>query len=91
LNVTLTNEAWAFWRTNLADGVYSVPGFLIRAGSAEQARALGYQWEAFLAWRADAHLSLNATIAHFWAGAFFDTSTPGRDITYTAAWAGYKF
>lgn len=33
----------------------------------------------------------NATIAHFWAGAFFDTSAPGRDITYSTAWAAYKF
>jgi hypothetical protein len=71
--------------------VYAVPGVLLRPGAADQGRYLGTQLEGFATWQIDHHLSLNATFARFWAGDFFRTSSPGRDITYAAGWATYKF
>jgi hypothetical protein len=91
LRFSASIEYWAFWRESLADGVYSVPGTLIRPGSTSEGRYLGDQVEGYVTWQADRHLSLNTTLAHFWTGSFFETSTPGRDITYGAAWATYKF
>jgi hypothetical protein len=90
-SVTLTNEFWAFWRESLEDGVYNVPGLLVRPGTARQGRYLGWQYEAFVSWAATRHLSVNATVAYFGTGTFFETSTPGKDITYVAGWAAYKF
>jgi hypothetical protein len=89
-SITLTGEVWAFWRQSVHDGVYAVPGVLLRPGNADQARYLGTQFEVFAAWQVDRHLSLNATFARFWAGDFFRTSAPGHDITYAAGWATYK-
>jgi hypothetical protein len=84
-------EYWAFWRESLADGVYGVPGTLLRAGNSAEGRYLGDQVEGYLTWQADRHLSLNATLAYFAVGSFFQTSMPGKDITYGAGWATYKF
>ncbi|AKU97963.1 hypothetical protein AKJ09_04627 [Labilithrix luteola] len=42
---SLSGEVWAFWRTSLDDGVYNVPGTLLRKGSANQGRYLGTQVE----------------------------------------------
>jgi Alginate export len=89
--VSFTGSFWAFFRQSLGDGIYNVPGFLLRSGSGNDARYLGSQFEGFLSWAADRHLSINATFAQFWVGDFFNTSKPGRDITYGAAWATYKF
>jgi hypothetical protein len=90
-SVTLTNEFWAFWRESLEDGVYNVPGFLVRPGNAQQGRYLGWQYETFVSWAASRHLTVNATVAYFGTGSFFDSSAPGKDITYAAGWAAYKF
>ena len=90
-SVTVTNEFWAFWRESVEDGVYSVPGFLLRPGNAQQGRYLGWQYEAFVSWAATRHLTLNATVAYFGTGTFFDSSAPDKDITYVAGWAAYKF
>jgi Alginate export len=84
-------EAWAFWRESLDDGVYSVPGTFLRPGSPSQGRYLGTQVEGFVTWQADRHLTLNTTLAYFAVGPFFETSPPGKNITYGATWVTYKF
>jgi|HubBroStandDraft_1064217.scaffolds.fasta_scaffold04228_5 alginate export protein len=91
LRLSASVEYWAFWRESLADGVYNVPGNLLRPGNASEGSFLGSQVEGFLTWQADRHLSLNATLAYFATGSFFDTSAPSRNITYGASWATYKF
>lgn len=90
-SVSLSAEYWGFWRESLADGVYNVPGYLLRPGNGNPARYLGSQLEAYLTWQIDRHLSLNGTAAYFWAGPFFLQSPPGYNITYGAFWATYKF
>lgn len=87
----LSAEVWGFWRTSRADGVYGVPGVLIRPGSPADARFLGTQTQTFLTWVLDTHLSLNGTLGVFWTGAFFRTNLPGRNLGYAALWATYKF
>jgi len=90
-SVTLTNEFWAFWRESVEDGVYNVPGFLVRPGNAQQGRYLGWQYETFVSWVATRHLTMNVTLAHFGTGTFFESSVPAKDITYAAGWGAYKF
>jgi Alginate export len=90
-NVSASAEYWAFWRESLADGVYNVPGYLLRPGDGNPGRFLGTQLEGYLTWQINRHFSLNGTVAYFWAGTFFLQSPPGYDITYGAMWATYKF
>lgn len=75
----------------MGDGVYNVPGILVRPGNAQQGRYLGWQYETFVTWAATRHLTLNATVAHFGTGTFFESSAPAKDITYSAGWVAYKF
>jgi hypothetical protein len=93
--VTLSAEYWAFWRESLEDGIYNVPGYLVRPGAGNDQRYVGCQLEGYLTWTIDRyfsrHLSLNGTLAYFWAGDFFRESLPGKNITYVAGWATYKF
>jgi hypothetical protein len=88
--VTVQGEFWAFFRESLNDGVYNVPGVLLRPGSASSARYLGSQVETWVSWQASRHLSVHATFGYFWAGEFFLTSLPGENVTYLAAWMLYK-
>jgi hypothetical protein len=89
--VTFRAEFWLFWRETANDGIYSVPGFLLRPGAGNPARYVGAEVEPYLTWDLDRHFSLNGTAAYFWAGDFFAVSQPGRDVTYGAAWASYRF
>ena len=90
-SVTVRAEFMAFWRESLNDGVYNVPGFLLRKGDGNPGRYVGAQVEPYVTWQVDRHLSLNVTATQFWTGDFFAQSQPGRDVTYAAAWASYKF
>jgi Alginate export len=90
-DISFSVETWAFWRESTNDGLYNVPGFLLRPGFGNPESYLGTQVEGYASWKANRHLSFNATVAEFWTGAFFAQSQPGRDITYAALWADYKF
>jgi hypothetical protein len=89
-SVTLLAEVWGFFRYSLSDGVYSVPGSLLRAGATNPERYLGTQLETWVTWQASRHLSTSGTFGHYWTGGFFAASTPGEDITYAAVWLTYK-
>jgi len=90
-SVSVIVESWVFFRESLGDGVYNVPGYLLRRGAGNPARYLGAQLAPFVAWDIDRHLSLHGTVAYFWAGDFFRMSSPGQNTTYGALWATYKF
>lgn len=89
-SVSLLAEVWSFFRYSLADGVYSVPGALIRPGAKNPERYLGTQLETWVAWSASRHLTVSGTYGHYWTGAFFQRSQPGQDIDYAAAWLTYR-
>src|SRR5262249_5885511 len=44
------------WRENVRDGVYAVPGFLIRAADGGRARFVGHRPGAEVRWQANRHL-----------------------------------
>jgi hypothetical protein len=90
-SVSVAAEYWVFWRESLADGVYNVPGYLLRVGDGNPRHYLGAQLEGYLTWQIDRHLSLDGTVVYFWAGTFFSESSPGFNITYGAFRATYKF
>jgi hypothetical protein len=83
---------WIFqWRESLQDGVYAVPGFLIRAADGSRARFVGHRPGTEIRWQANRHLWFQADYGVFYAGRFLKETQPGRNLNYWAMWAGYKF
>jgi len=83
---------WVFqWRENVRDGVYSVPGFLIRPAGNSQARFVGHRPGTELHWQVNRHLWFQADYGIFYAGRFLKETQPGRNLNYWALWAGYRF
>jgi len=83
---------WIFqWRESLQDGVYAVPGFLIRAADGSLARFVGHRPGTEIRWQANRHVWFQADYGIFYAGKFLKETQPGRNLNYWALWAGYKF
>jgi hypothetical protein len=83
---------WIFqWRESLEDGVYSVPGFLIRAAGDSRARYVGHRPGGEVRWQANRHLWFQADYGIFFAGPFLKQTEPGRNLNYWALWTGYRF
>ena len=79
------------WRESLADGVYAVPGFLIRAWNGSQARFVGHRSGTEVRWQAGPHVWFQADYGIFYAGNFLKETQPGGNLNYWALWAGHKF
>ena len=90
-NVSLSVD-WIFqWRESLEDGVYDMAGSLIRPAGGSRARFIGHRPGAELLWQANRHLWFQADYGVFYAGRFLKETRPGRNLSYWALWAGYKF
>jgi hypothetical protein len=90
-NVSLSFD-WIFqWRQSPDDGVYAVPGFLIRAADGSRARFVGNSPGTEIRWQANRHLWFQGDYGVFYAGRFLKETQPGRNLNYWALWAGYKF
>lgn len=79
------------WRQSLDDGVYAVPGFLIRAADGSRARFVGHRPGTEVRWQANPHLWFQGDHGIFYAGRFLKETQPGRNLNYWALWAGYQF
>jgi hypothetical protein len=83
---------WLFyWRESLEDGVYNVPGFLIRPSDGSRARFVGHRPGTQIRWQVNRHLWFQGDYGIFYAGRFLKETKPGRNLNYWALWAGYKF
>ena len=83
---------WIFqWRENLEDGVYAVPGFLIRAADDSRARYVGHRPGTEVNWQANRHLWFKGQYGIYYAGSFLKQTQPGRNLNYWALWTGYRF
>ena len=89
--VTVSTDWVFYWRQSLQDGVYSVPGMLIRPSGNSNARFVGHRPGIETRWQATHHLWFQADYGIFYAGKFLKQTEPGRNINYWALWAGYKF
>jgi hypothetical protein len=89
--VTVSVDWIVQWRESLDDGVYAVPGFLIRAAGGSRARFVGHRPGTEIRWQANRHLWFQADYGIFYAGRFLKETQPGRNLNYWALWAGYKF
>ena len=90
-DVTVSFDWIIQWRENVNDGVYAVPGFLIRAADGSRARFVGHRPGTEVRWQVNRHLWFQADYGIFYAGRFLKETQPGRNLNYWALWAGYKF
>lgn len=90
-NVTLGLSAMAYWRYARADGIYDVPGALIRAPDGSRARFIGRQAEATLDWQATPELELSTSLSVFAPGAFIRQTGPAETIGMVGLEANFRF
>lgn len=79
------------WRTQRDDGIYVVPGELLRSGEGTRSRFVGHSPGVEVEWRANRHLSMTAYAARFADGAFLRESSTASTIVYLAAATTFRF
>jgi len=81
-----------FWRQQRDDGIYGIPGNLIRSGEGTHERFVGQSPGLEVEWQATQHLSFTGNLALFTAGPFIrESGPPAEDTTYVAGWVTYRF
>jgi len=90
-DVSIMTDLVVYWRKSVTDGVYNVPGSLIRPADDSHARFVGYRPGVEVRWQIDRHAYLQGDYGIFYAGKFLQETMPGQNLNYLAFWAGYKF
>ena len=88
---SLTGDAFFFWRQQVNDGVYNIPGFLLRSGRFSQARYIGTQPGAELYWPLTKHMIVGAGVAYFITGRFLEENPPDKNLLYGGLILMYRF
>ncbi len=81
----------AYWRESRRDGIYNIPGFLVRSGRDASARFIGKQAEVAVAWQATRELNLSAQLSAFAPGAFIRETGPAKTIRMAGTAANFRF
>ncbi len=89
--VSASVAAMAYWRQSRGDGVYDIPGNLIRAPGAATARFIGKQAEVALAWQATPELELSTSLSAFVPGGFLRQTGPARTTGLWGLEANFRF
>lgn len=89
--VSVSVSGMAYWRYARADGVYDVPGNLLRAPGASRARFIGKEVEAALGWQATPELELSTSLSAFDAGRFIDETGSGSTIAMLGLESNFRF
>ena len=90
-NISLSLTGVAYWRERVRDGIYSIPGFLVRSGQGSEARFIGKQLELGGSWQATTELNLSASVSAFVPGGFIRDTGPAHTIRVVAAAANFRF
>ncbi|WP_313443025.1 alginate export family protein [Novosphingobium sp.] len=90
-DVALSLTGVAYWRESTKDGLYNIPGILVRRGGDSDARFIGKQIELAVAWQATAELNLSASVSAFDPGRFIRETGPARVMRVAGAAATFRF
>lgn len=88
--LTVELAAGRFWRESRGDGIYDIPGGLIRAASGSDARHIGDQVEISAGWQASALLTISASLSAFRPGSYIRDTGRARSIHMVGAEAMLK-
>jgi hypothetical protein len=83
--------AMAYWRYSREDGIYDIPGNLIRDAGDSRAKFVGKEVEATLAWQATPELELSASLSAFAPGAFIEQTGSGKTIHMLGLESNFRF
>lgn len=89
--VSASLAGMAYWRYSRGDGVYDIPGNLIRAAGDSRARFIGREVELTVAWQALPELELSTSLSAFAPGAFIRQTGPARTITMLGLESNFRF
>ncbi|MET0374598.1 MAG: alginate export family protein [Rhizorhabdus sp.] len=89
--VSASLAGMAYWRFSRHDGIYDIPGNLIRDGDDAWARFIGSEVEAVLDWQATPELELSTSLSAFGPGAFIRQTGPARTIVMLGLEANFRF
>jgi len=89
--VTLGLAAMAYWRQSPGDGVYGMPGNLIRASDGSTARFVGHQEEIVVSWQPTPFYSFLASYSVFTPGDFIRETGPSETIHMVGLEAMFRF
>lgn len=90
-DVTGSLAGMGYWRFSKADGVYGIPGNLIRPAGSATARFIGAEVEGTVEWQATAELNLSASLSAFAPGEFIRQTGPARAILMLGLEANFRF
>lgn len=89
--VSASVAAMAFWRYSRGDGVYDIPGNLIRSAEAGHSRFIGGGAEAAVSWQATPELALSTSLSLFAPGPFLRETGSTRNFTMLGLEANFRF
>jgi len=90
-NVSGSVATMAYWRFARADGLYDIPGNLIRPAGSATARFIGAEAEAAIDWQATPELNLSGSLSAFAPGDFIQQTGPARTIVMLGLEANFRF
>ena len=77
-NLSMLTSWFLFWRASDDDGVYGIPGNLIRSGRGSDERYIGNQTEVVVSYRFARYFEFNTIYSHFFAGDFIQQTGAGQ-------------
>jgi hypothetical protein len=80
-----------YWRQRVTDGLYGLPGTLLRPPSGSLAHFVGDRPGATATWQIDRHAYVQGYYGFFTAGTFIHESGPALPLIYRDIAFGYKF
>ncbi|CAN5372242.1 alginate export family protein [soil metagenome] len=89
--VSASIAGMAYWRYSPNDGVYDVPGNLVRAPGTVRDRFIGKEVEATLAWQARPELELSTSLSAFVPGGFISETGSAKTITLLGVESNFRF
>ena len=90
-NLALFVECASFWPVSLHDGVYTPTVTPIRTGTSTSGRYVATAPSVTLTWKANRHTTLSMIYTRFFAGEYFDSLPPARNVNYFSTSLGFRF
>jgi len=90
-NLSLGVAGMAYWRYSKGDGIYDIPGNLIRGPGDASARFIGKEVEAALSWQATPELELSTSLSAFAPGAYIRQTGAAETIIMLGLESNFRF
>jgi hypothetical protein len=89
--VSVTAGWLVFWRREVADGIYTWSGQLLRSALGTHSRFVGNSPSVTVRWTMNPHLSVSGDLSGFTAGPFIRESRAGANSTFVRTTVAYGF